>query len=257
MQRLTIWLLNRVISLQMSDSTTSLTAQNLAPIFRSSPFHCLTSMQGSVSIHRIRTDYMSCNGLTLPFVWLHSVYLILHYITAHDQISRHFYMHARNWNENMHYDYSIVWSCRGAFPLWFGLVLFCLPNLFYMLFRPSLTKRNYRRDCFIPRGWSLEKFRTRFRNLGISLKISGKISRFHVRFQDFQKDYARFPDFNEDFCKISRFQWRFLQRFPDSSADFDILIPNFRMMMYCIHADWHIALVPKQMSQTFYVANRW
>ena len=76
-----------------------------------------------------------------------------------------------------------------------------------------------------PEGLITKKFRTRFRNLGIYLKISRfqeriqdfmKISRFHLRFQDFQKDYedfqisakisARFPDFNEDFCKISRFQ---------------------------------------------------
>ena len=45
-----------------------------------------------------------------------------------------------------------------------------------------------------------------------------EISRFHVRFQDFQKDYARFlARFQWRFCKISRFQWRFLQ-------DFQILI---------------------------------
>ena len=53
-------------------------------------------------------------------------------------------------------------------------------------------------------------------------RISREISKFHVRFQDFQismKSSARFPDFNEDFC-----------RFTDSSADFDIPVLNFRMI---------------------------
>ena len=111
---------------------------------------------------------------------------------------------------------------------------------------------HFHKILLTPNGWSLKKFRTRFWNLGILLKISGfpnfrkdfkisgkisrfhrdfkislKISRFHLRFQDFQKDYARFPDFNEDFCKISM---KISARFPDSSADFDILILNFRMM---------------------------
>ena len=69
-----------------------------------------------------------------------------------------------------------------------------------------------------------------------------EISRFHVRFQDFQKDYARFlARFQWRFCKISRFQWRFLQ-------DFQILIQIltywFWISRWCdyllhIRGDWH------------------
>ena len=65
-------------------------------------------------------------------------------------------------------------------------------------------------------GLITEKFHTRFRNLGISLKISG----FPERFQDFM-EISRFQDFQIS-MKISA-------RFLDSSADFDILILNFRM----------------------------
>ena len=100
-----------------------------------------------------------------------------------------------------------------------------------------------------------KKLCARFQNLGISQKISG----FPERFQDFKKNHARFScifqrrfharfedlmqdfriskksmqdfraDFNEDFCKISN-SMNISTRFQNSSADFDRLILNFRMM---------------------------
>ena len=56
-----------------------------------------------------------------------------------------------------------------------------------------------------------------------------EISRFHVTFLDFQKDYARFL---ARFQILQNFQisMKIFARFPGSSADFDILILNFKMM---------------------------
>ena len=82
----------------------------------------------------------------------------------------------------------------------------------------------------------------RFRNIWILQKISG----FPERFQDFMQGFH--ADFNEDFiqdskisCKISvqistkiyagkKYSMNISARFHDSSADFDRLILNFRMM---------------------------
>ena len=77
-------------------------------------------------------------------------------------------------------------------------------------------------------------------------RISGKISRFQDFMQDFRQDFkisckiSRFHDFNarfQDFMQDFRISMQDFQistkisaRFPDSSADFDIRILNFRMM---------------------------
>ena len=95
--------------------------------------------------------------------------------------------------------------------------------------------------------------------------LSGKISRFHARFQDFRQYFkisekiSRFHgDFKislkisefpeklcrlqwEDFCKISRFQWRFLQQF---MILVQILTYWFWISGWCdctaqLNADWH------------------
>ena len=73
----------------------------------------------------------------------------------------------------------------------------------------------------------ISRFQSRFQDFTKISRFHLRFPRFHLRFRDFQKDYARYPDFSDDFCKISM---KTFARFTDSSADFDILILNFRMM---------------------------